>query len=99
MNGYPLFVGFSSISDMGYTPPQTYCSLMVAHFRVHGTNQLFLAYSSGYDFGGHRLPSGRLWLTFEDSPALSSGLIDLVDTLERGGHCVCFDSVTAFNLS
>lgn len=59
----------------------------------------FLEYSSGYDFGGHRLPSGRLWLTFEDSPALSSGLSDLVDTLERGGHCVCFDSVTAFNLS
>lgn len=99
MSGYPLFVGFSSISDMGYTPPQTYCSLMVAHFRVHGPNQLFLEYSSVYAFGGHRLPSGRLWLPFEASPALSSGLSALVDTLDRGGPCVCIDSVTAFNLS
>lgn len=98
MNGYPLFVGFSSISDMGYTPPQTYCSLMVAHFRVHGTNQLFLEYSSGYDFGGHRLPSGRLCLSFSDSSAQSLGLHRLADTLERGGHCVCFDLVTAFSL-
>lgn len=99
MNGYPLFVGFSSSSDTSYTPPQTYCSLMVIHFRTLGTTELIIDYCSGYDFGGHRLPSGRLWLTFEDSPALSSGLRDLVATLERGGHCVCFDSVTAFNLS
>lgn len=98
MHGYPLFIGFSSSSDMGYTPPQTYGSFMLTRFWVHGTHQLFLEYSSGYDFEGHLVPSGRLWLTFEDSPALSSGLHDLVDALERGGHCVCFDLVTAFNL-
>lgn len=98
MHGYPLFIGFSSSSDMGYTPPQTYCSLMVTHFRTLGTTELIIDYCSGCDFEGHRLPSGRLCLSFEDSPALSSGLHDLVDALERGGHCVCFDLVTAFNL-
>lgn len=98
MHGYPLFIGFSSSSDMGYTPPQSYCSLMVTHFRTLGTTELIIDYCSGCDFEGHRLPSGRLCLSFEDSPALSSGLHDLVGALERGGHCVCFDLVTAFSL-
>ena len=98
MNGYPLFVGFSSSSDTSYPPPQTYCSLMLTHFRVHGINNLFLDYSSGYDFEGYRVPSGMLCLSFADSAALSAGLSALVATLERGGHCVCFDLVTAFSL-
>lgn len=98
MHGYPLFIGFSSISDMGYTPPQTYGSFMLTRFWVHGTHQLFLEYSSGYDFEGHLVPSGMLCLSFADSAALSAGLSALVATLERGGHCVCFDLVTAFSL-
>lgn len=81
---------------MSYTPPQTYGSFMVTHFRVNGPDNLFLEYSSGYDFNGHRLPSGRLCLIFMDSNALLSGLSALVATLDRGGHRVCFDSVTAF---
>lgn len=98
MNGYPLFVGFSSSSDTSYTPPQTYCSLMVIHFRTLGTTELIIDYCSGYDFEGHRVPSGRLCLSFSDSSAQSFGLHRLADTLERGGHCVCFDLVTAFSL-
>lgn len=99
MNGYPLFVGFSSSSDTSYTPPQTYCSLMVIHFRTLGTTELIIDYCSGYDFEGHRVPSGRLCLSFSDSSAQSLGLHRLADTLERGGHCVCFDLVTAFSLA
>lgn len=98
MNGYPLFVGFSSSSDTSYTPPQTYCSLMVIHFRTLGTTELIIDYCSGYDFEGHRVPSGRLCLSFSYSSAQSLGLHRLADTLERGGHCVCFDLVTAFSL-
>ena len=98
MNGYPLFVGFSSISDTSYTPPQTYCSLMVIHFRTLGTTELIIDYCSGYDFEGHRVPSGMLCLRFSASSAQSLGFHRLAATLERGGHCVCFDLVTAFSL-
>lgn len=98
MNGYPLFVGFSSSSDTSYTPPQTYCSLMVIHFRTLGTTELIIDYCLGYDFECHRVPSGRLCLSFTGSDALSAGLSALVDTIDRGGHCVCLDLVTAFSL-
>ena len=98
MHGYPLFIGFSSSSDMGYTPPQSYCSLMVTHFRTLGTTELIIDYCSGCAFAGHRLPSGRLFLSFAASAALSAGLSALVATLERWGPCVCFALVTAFSL-
>lgn len=98
MNGYPLFIGFSSSSDTSYIPPQLYCSLMVTHFRVLGTTELIIGHCSGFDFVGHRVHSGRLCVSFSDSIALSAGLRALVATLDRGGHCVCFDLVTAFNL-
>lgn len=97
MNGYPLFVGFSSSSATSYTSPQSYCSLMVTHFRVLGTTELLIDYCSGCDFEGHHLPSGRLYLSFTDSSAQSLGLHVLVAALARGGHCVCFDLVTAFS--